>query len=471
MCERPYKIKFKTNGLGRIYRPMSYYDSLEVQKMDGKEIEVPCRRCAECLKQRADDYTQYLVEVLRNMNGKTAFRTLTYNDEQIPLAHSIAIPKCTILPKGKKLRELFDSHGKLIGYKRETLDWEVLESVDGEDFVPDYQVVHIDNITYKCEKFKYLNGTNTPTLCDNLTQEGFPQYLTASLCRSDFSLCMKRARMQYERKYGKKSDCKFFCVGEYGTKTGRPHYHVLFMNVDKEFLAIFEKLWQELYGYTYSSKQQLRNGGFVVGDPAGVAAYISKYMSKGSFDYPYLDYVERPRMMCSINLLKFDSHRIMFCRGYDWLKEHGLFDVSTSLWSENERNEYYDLIIGRNSFSYIKNNVMKSSAFKNHLKRLVWLDSYECECPVYNEELNEYEWKIKRICAKNVLSYIGSDIARMRNMEVLLRQLGLFDKWKTAGLSCEEEDRLQKYCVAQTQGNKIALETQLREFLTNKSVL
>lgn len=41
----------------------------------------------------------------------------------------------------------------------------------------------------------------------------------------------KRFRTKYKRKYGTKSNYKYFYVGEYGSKSGRPHYHGIVFNV------------------------------------------------------------------------------------------------------------------------------------------------------------------------------------------------------------------------------------------------
>lgn len=52
----------------------------------------------------------------------------------------------------------------------------------------------------------------------------------------------KRFRTNYKRKYGKTSNYKYFAVGEYGERTGRPHYHAIAFNVID--IDLFIDSWQ-----------------------------------------------------------------------------------------------------------------------------------------------------------------------------------------------------------------------------------
>lgn len=49
-----------------------------------------------------------------------------------------------------------------------------------------------------------------------------------SLCKRDVQLYLKRLR----KRNGTKSFIRYYAVGEYGTKSNRPHYHILLFNAD-----------------------------------------------------------------------------------------------------------------------------------------------------------------------------------------------------------------------------------------------
>lgn len=57
-----------------------------------------------------------------------------------------------------------------------------------------------------------------------------------SLCKRDVQLFFKRLRKAH-----KQSFIKYYAVGEYGSKTRRPHYHAIIYNVD---ISLIQNAWQ-----------------------------------------------------------------------------------------------------------------------------------------------------------------------------------------------------------------------------------
>lgn len=92
----------------------------------------------------------------------------------------------------------------------------------------------------------------------------------ASLCKRHVQLFMKRLR---HYNIGEKP-IKYFIVGEYGDKLGRPHYHAIFFNlVCEDIKKAFDNCWT--YGF------------YKFGDNKGPAfAYTAKYYIK-QFDAEY----------------------------------------------------------------------------------------------------------------------------------------------------------------------------------------
>lgn len=82
----------------------------------------------------------------------------------------------------------------------------------------------------------------------------------------DFQLFMKR----YRKEFG---DVRFFCVGEYGGKSGRGHYHAILFGHEPKvrgFSADLPKVWE--HGYCYD--------GTVTNDSIG---YVSGYCFKENY--------------------------------------------------------------------------------------------------------------------------------------------------------------------------------------------
>lgn len=84
-----------------------------------------------------------------------------------------------------------------------------------------------------------------------------------TLCKKDVQDFMKRLRKAYAKESSKK--IRYYFVGEYGTKSGRPHYHAIMFNLDNP--QLISQNWKK--GFTYSPP--LKNGGF---------KYVLKYISK-----------------------------------------------------------------------------------------------------------------------------------------------------------------------------------------------
>jgi len=77
-------------------------------------------------------------------------------------------------------------------------------------------------ITYDNENQPFIN--NTPTLC-----------------KRDIQLWLKRLRKEYAKFSDKQ--IRYYLVGEYGSKTHRPHYHAIIMNVEPVYVYLLEKTW------------------------------------------------------------------------------------------------------------------------------------------------------------------------------------------------------------------------------------
>lgn len=98
-----------------------------------------------------------------------------------------------------------------------------------------------------------------------LTDTGVP-----TLDYTDVQLFLKRLREHYSRTCPKseQNPITFWCCGEYGKKTGRPHYHLLFFGFQPEYNYLIDKCW--LYGFTYKGYKM----------SGKCINYVSKYVQK-----------------------------------------------------------------------------------------------------------------------------------------------------------------------------------------------
>lgn len=92
----------------------------------------------------------------------------------------------------------------------------------------------------------------------------------------------KRLRISVERRDGKPSNLRFYACGEYGTKTGRAHYHAIVYNLQLSDLQQIgrNEMGNALFNSGFLSK--IWSFGFVVVAPSNwsTAAYVARYVTK-----------------------------------------------------------------------------------------------------------------------------------------------------------------------------------------------
>lgn len=94
----------------------------------------------------------------------------------------------------------------------------------------------------------------------------------------DVQLFLKRLRINLERNYGFTGELKYAVGSEYGTKTHRPHYHMLIWGIPRHtgqplwhyanVKKLFADCWQQGFVYPKTCRD------------SNAAYYVSKYMSK-----------------------------------------------------------------------------------------------------------------------------------------------------------------------------------------------
>lgn len=136
-------------------------------------------------------------------------------------------------------------------------------------------------VRYELSKYSYNEICFlTLTVSNEHMDDVFPD---GSLNHSYFQKFMKRLRRRLEY-HGYTKKIKYLCAGEYGEKTGRPHFHVILFGWKPDDLKYF---YRSKKGYAcYKSKmlEEVWGAGFVdVGDvDEHTAPYMVKYITKFS---------------------------------------------------------------------------------------------------------------------------------------------------------------------------------------------
>lgn len=102
-----------------------------------------------------------------------------------------------------------------------------------------------------------------------------------SLVQDEISKFNKKLKV-YLNRAGKKSDFRFYGVGEYGSQTARPHYHVIYFGLELDDLEFYSK--NEYGQLLYNSKflnDVWSKGHVVIGEvDVASAAYVARYTEK-----------------------------------------------------------------------------------------------------------------------------------------------------------------------------------------------
>lgn len=281
MCTRPQKIKIYRDGVV-------------------ESVPVPCGRCFECLKKKSDDMT---VRVLRcnSVYPRLHFMTLTYNNANIPVAG------------------YFCHYDKDTGTLLSQSDPVVLP----KEIQASLRPLVID---YRSGRVR-TSPVSAGTISSSSLKEIVELNVCPSISRTQVRLWLKGCRTAYRRQFNRPlPEFKYALVGEYGSRTLRPHFHLCIMSksISDSDMRFLTSRW--IYGTTDVRSVPLQ-------DSYKVAKYISKYVSKGSFECDMVNknLTERPRFCTSkgMSFIPDDLDRLVsFYRGYDFLGEYDPNDVS-----------------------------------------------------------------------------------------------------------------------------------------------
>lgn len=263
------------------YRHLPVYHSSSLYKYMFERgcIVTACHRCAECLKRRRNSIG-YCLEKEFERSNNCIFVTFTYDEDHLPLSR----------------RTLFiDTNTGELSYGASGV------SLDADD---------ITDLPRQAIKKFYSRNLSRP----RYFQYDMPEIdgkihrlvYTPSLRRRDFSKFIKDSREDYRYKNKNRLDFKYWCIGEYGPKTCRPHLHCVFFNIDRSlFSNYFIQHWP--YGEVVVEdvpKLYQNKKGEIVSGFIQLGKYLGKYMSKGVLECQSVKdrFAEKPRIISSLNV-------------------------------------------------------------------------------------------------------------------------------------------------------------------------
>lgn len=255
------------------------FDKYYLYTFDGEVLHifqyVPCGHCQACQHSKKFSFAQMCIFETLSHSFCPIFGTLTYDNAHLPL------------------KRQYNSNF-LTDYFRENPD---------SALTLDHLVDLYNN--YPDSDFPAGAFDNVPTLCSR-----------------DVQLFLKRFRQNLKRKFGGKYDfpLRYAICGEYGRKSGRPHYHFIFWNLHahnyeeyNEICDLIESSWQNGFVQTrvvdvrkndkcfeYTAKyvaksgesksmrmSSKRNGGI---GKAFLLEHFADFLSKGLHNSPFYYY-------------------------------------------------------------------------------------------------------------------------------------------------------------------------------------
>lgn len=237
-------------------------------------------------------------------------------------------------------------------------------------------------------------------------------------CKNDIENYIEALRLRIKRKLQKKhydSQLKFFYSGEYGGKTYRPHYHILFYCNDPINKWLFRKyandIWRKEYGFV---KAGCRNYGFV--DSPGALHYVAKYVCKDISDdlhcfklyqkhLPFEDKSVIKECLTSLNVQIIPPHRSS--------NDYGIY----VLQCEDFINLVNGFVILPDSHTTIKRYKLPL-----YLERKIFYDVVKDGLnPVYKLNTLGFEMKLQRkLKFENAFKYMFTALTQQRGHSVNL---------------------------------------------------
>lgn len=139
----------------------------------------------------------------------------------------------------------------------------------------------LESLTWDCPPFFFtLTYDDAHLPCLDVGPKKYRNLNRGELRYKDVQDFFKRLRIRWTRK-GLKHDVRYLVAGEYGSKRGRPHYHVILFNNPYKADELSPVLYEQLRDDIFYSWNKCQWKGFDFGQcQGGAAPYATKYVLK-----------------------------------------------------------------------------------------------------------------------------------------------------------------------------------------------
>lgn len=450
MCLKPISVTPKGAGKhipvkynwDRPYRPLAPYEINTRAK-----IEVPCGKCLECMAKRHNSFAYRLYNQMQKHLYCYHF-TLTYRPEKLPFAISV-----------------------------QTTDYETKKpfKFSANKLVEDKGLLEHLRLSYL-----FSNPSSSPVYIERFVKRigdtDFEYVATPSLNRADVRSWIKTSRIYLKRRDIDVELFYSFC-GEYGPKTCRPHYHCVVMS-DQDLaasgaLGLLKANWKSRFGnLVVKTLPRLNRDGT---DAYQIASkYISKYISKGTFENPacVAGYCEKGRICQSQEKFLFSNSVKSYYYAYDLFGAYdinkfalrtGKYEREEMIFSNGERGYHMKEIL--RPFTKEQTEVLLDEIIKR--KKLPFGvnkktgEHYYITMPRLMEQYLFYFYdKNKKRYKRSRLSYLVADRVHYLQdqkqaelMDQLREKYG--DDEEGVLLACKEFDRIRETALANRKQNRL----------------
>lgn len=239
-------------------------------------------------------------------------------------------------------------------------------------------------------------------VCENKYSTSQPLFLTLTynpehlpvcgIFKEEIQLFMKRLRRSLDRK-NITHNIRYFACGEYGTKSGRPHYHLIFWNFPDvgtlyDKLHLIESAWRLPTGKYNSDGSPITSSiGFAYCVPCehGAITYVMKYMRKQG----KIPYGKNPLFFLSSRKnggigAQFARETMQFYRDNPHVTSMSVLDPYSNQIFESEMPLYYKTIIFPTDSRIISKNIRDT--FEMLLTALSLRPTYQNLLDIYDHE-------------------------------------------------------------------------------------
>lgn len=403
---------------------------------------VPCGHCAACESRKKSDL-QLRIQIEAEKYKHTYFITATYDDEHLPLFspylsdesfynEDTDLANCHVLPnKGMWLCN--QSRVRLDGFSNFNDCHDSITGLNGRRFVHPfgdiiYQKGSILGMLY--DYHRYLGSCKNSAFTHRYaahvtswyTQISSPFMAVPLLYYKDIQNFMKRLRKQLS-KIDKNEKVRYYIVGEYGTKSLRPHFHILLFTNSDSIANEFKYTTREVTVlatkdrrfYTNSYLYKTWQFGYCTIDKADgkAAGYVSNYVVGSSLLPKLLQELAPQKTFHSINF------------GLPYTKEQSLSMLRRRDFERFSQFEYVD--------TNDANRVKSRSLWRSY--HLQFFPTFTGSSSLSNIEL----YQVFKSFSKLASYFFESDV------EKLARKIALCIRHDSLGLSDESEHCIAKF--------------------------